>query len=344
RPDAPEPSESTKPVGNTKPVGDTERVGSTEPVANTLPRNAESSESTEPSGPVGGTGGTERSGGTVASPFPDIVLFRFLDHTPPGRTAARCAAALRHEVLESCGQPVPKVLHGHGADGRPHVAFLAVPDVGFPHSDGRLLGVGAALPELPEDELRTILHAVHGLHCPDGSRTASITLNGHGRFRMVRVSGTSGESDRCGLTVRRWRRPCRHWASVTPVILGRYPKRPEDIAKTIRRSCREAGFPNPVNLRITTDPFLPGTVPFSSWDLPKRAQKRLYCHVVLEFDRPVAGPVLLGAGRYQGLGLLAPLPEHEPQGGPLRTTERPGENTCGQTACPENTQQGEDSR
>ncbi|MDQ1295490.1 MAG: hypothetical protein QG608_3375 [Actinomycetota bacterium] len=277
----------------------------------------------------------EASGNNVPSPFPDIVLFRFLDHTPPGRMAARCAAALRHEVLESCGQPVPEVLHGHGADGRPHVAFLAVPDVGFPHSDGHLLGVGVALPALPEDERRTILRAVHGLCGPDSSRTASIALHGHGRFRMARVSGTEREAGRWGLTVRRWRRPCRRWASVTPVILDRYPKRPEDVAKVIRRSCREAGLPDPLDLRITTAPLLPGTVHFSSSDLPKRAQKRLYCHVVLKFDRPVEGPVLLGAGRYQGLGLLAPLPEGPPRGGPPRTTtESSGQNTCGQTAGP----------
>jgi CRISPR-associated protein Csb2 len=317
--------------GEPEVPGHTEPVGSTEPAADTPPRDAESSES------VGGTGSAERPGGTVPSQFPDIVLFRFLDHAPPGRMAAQCAAALRHEILESCGRPAPEVLHGHGADGRPHVAFLAVPDVGFSRSDGHLLGVGVALPEMPEDEQRTILRAVHGLRGPDGSRTASIDLNGHGRLRMMRVSGTAGEAGRWGLTVRRWRRPCRRWASVTPVILDRYPKRPEDFAKVIRRSCREADLPDPVDLRITTAPHLPGTVPFSSWDLPKRARKRLYRHVVLEFDRPVTGPVLLGAGRYQGIGLLAPFPEGAPRGGPPRTTTEPsGQSACGRTARPGN--------
>ena len=34
---------------------------------------------------------------------------------------------------------------------------------------------------------------------------------------------------------------------------------------------------------------------------------RLAKHVTLAFDRPVRGPVLLGAGRYFGLGLMRPL-------------------------------------
>ena len=34
-----------------------------------------------------------------------------------------------------------------------------------------------------------------------------------------------------------------------------------------------------------------------------------HTHVIAEFDRPVIGPVLIGAGRYRGYGLLRPLHE-----------------------------------
>jgi len=36
---------------------------------------------------------------------------------------------------------------------------------------------------------------------------------------------------------------------------------------------------------------------------------RLASHALLVFPEPVRGPVLLGAGRYFGLGLFRPLPD-----------------------------------
>jgi CRISPR-associated protein Csb2 len=36
-------------------------------------------------------------------------------------------------------------------------------------------------------------------------------------------------------------------------------------------------------------------------------RSRQQWHVTLQFDRPVRGPVVLGAGRYRGYGLMVPL-------------------------------------
>jgi len=43
----------------------------------------------------------------------------------------------------------------------------------------------------------------------------------------------------------------------------------------------------------------------------ERFRNHYIAHVVLEFDQPVKGPVLIGAGRYFGLGLFAPLEKRE---------------------------------
>jgi CRISPR-associated protein Csb2 len=42
---------------------------------------------------------------------------------------------------------------------------------------------------------------------------------------------------------------------------------------------------------------------------PARAGRpaRVHFHVTLTFDQKIAGPVLLGAGRFRGYGLLAPI-------------------------------------
>jgi len=46
-------------------------------------------------------------------------------------------------------------------------------------------------------------------------------------------------------------------------------------------------------------------------ELPEHLRGRLFRHVELVFPHRVAGPLLLGAGRYLGIGLLAPVATFE---------------------------------
>jgi CRISPR-associated protein Csb2 len=43
------------------------------------------------------------------------------------------------------------------------------------------------------------------------------------------------------------------------------------------------------------------------WRLPESLAGRQLTHAVIQFAEPVEGPVLLGAGRFLGLGLCRPL-------------------------------------
>jgi CRISPR-associated protein Csb2 len=36
-------------------------------------------------------------------------------------------------------------------------------------------------------------------------------------------------------------------------------------------------------------------------------KRKPHTHAVLIFDRPIGGPIFIGAGRYQGYGLCRPL-------------------------------------
>jgi len=59
---------------------------------------------------------------------------------------------------------------------------------------------------------------------------------------------------------------------------------------------------------------LPGTAkPRSYPRFPAGSHKpqRVLVHVRLVFGQPVRGPLLIGVGRYQGLGLFAPLDEQD---------------------------------
>jgi CRISPR-associated protein Csb2 len=243
------------------------------------------------------------SGEAVPSVYPDVVVFRFAGLRPDGRLTVRFTEALRTAVLGSAGDDAPDALHGHRADGRPHVAFLALPDVGFEYSDGHLLGMAVAVPELPVTERQTVLRAVLGLRQPQTDGVAEIGVPGIGRVELVYQPGHVRP---WGASPERWRQGSRRWVSATPVVLDHYPKRPGEVEAEILAGTRTVGLPDPVDIQVSIQPLQPGAVRLRPNDLPRRASGRLYRHVALTFDRVVHGPVMLGAGRYLGVGLLAP--------------------------------------
>ena len=50
---------------------------------------------------------------------------------------------------------------------------------------------------------------------------------------------------------------------------------------------------------------------WTGWRLPKSLASRQLTHAVLQFAEPVRGPVILGAGRFAGLGLCRTLDAEE---------------------------------
>lgn len=248
------------------------------------------------------------SGVVEPSAYTDVVVFRLAGLRPDGRLAARFTAALRTAVLGRAGDSAPPALHGHGADGRPHVAFLALPDVGQQHAVGHLLGLAVAVPRLPDDERRAVLAAVLGLRRPgpDGAPAAAVDLRVPG-IGEVELAYAPGLVRPWGADPERWRRGSTRWVSATPVVLDRYPKGAGGAEAEVLRSCRMLGLPDPVDVQVSPERLIAGGVRMRPHDLPPKVRGRLFQHVALTFDRPVSGPVLLGAGRYLGVGLLAPV-------------------------------------
>ncbi|MCL2090399.1 MAG: type I-U CRISPR-associated protein Csb2 [Micrococcales bacterium] len=240
--------------------------------------------------------------GEIPSAYPDVVVMRFLQgFQPDGRMTTLLTSALRAAVLSAAGDDAPSALHGHGADGRPHVAFLALPHVGYEHSDGHLLGMAVAVPELPQDERRTVLQAVHRLRREN--QTVQLRV---GRLGTVELLWAPGEQRPFGASAERWRSGSKRWVSATPVVLDRYPKSAGRLEETICESVVMVGLPEPVDIQVSRGALQPGAVQLRPDDLPKRTRGRPYQHVALTFDRTVHGPVMVGAGRYLGVGLLAP--------------------------------------
>lgn len=243
------------------------------------------------------------------SVYTDVIILRFKGIRPDGRLTAMFTEALRRAVMSATSDPLPDALHGHGADGRPHVAFLALPNIDNPRADGHLLGMAVAIPDLPEPQRRAIVYGVlEGMRAADrdpGSDERTLRLSVP-RIGEVDLTYQPGLLQPWGVRPERWRQGSDHWVSVTPVILDRFP-RSGDLEQEIERSCLRVGLPEPRDIVVSTSPLVAGGIRMRPGDLPAQARGKLFRHVELRFDHKVAGPILLGAGRYLGVGLFAPL-------------------------------------
>lgn len=233
----------------------------------------------------------------ATGPF-DSLIARALDRRFP-LTILHSAAlthAFREAVLAHAGDHAPAVLHGHGCN--PHVAFLALANVGHTHASGQLLGVAAVIPHRADPgERREIINAVEAIK----------KLNNIGVGGPWKLSPPSERNVRA-LDPARWIGPARRWQTVTPIILDRYPKRhePEALDVAIRATLRHAALPDPVAIDCSPIPWQAAAVPAPAYTgngLPSG----LRLHLDVTFAEPLQGPVLAGRGRYFGVGFLAPV-------------------------------------
>lgn len=235
------------------------------------------------------------------SVYSDVVILRFTQDKPSGRMTTVFTEALRRRVMAVAPDPLPAALHGHDANGTPHVAFLGLPDVEHEHADGHLIGLAVAVPDLPVEQRRTIVQGVLGGRDANGCLTLRVP-----RVGDVELCYEPGLVRPWAARPERWRRGGKHWVSATPMVLDRYPRR-GDIETEVRHSCLIAGLPAPAQIEISTHPMITGGVLMLPRDLPATAKGRLFRHVALTFDTDVAGPMLIGAGRYLGTGLFVPV-------------------------------------
>ena len=219
----------------------------------------------------------------------------------------RLTEAMRGSVLAAANDPPLEALSGHGPGGgpsrRPHVAYVPLPDVGHPHADGHLLGLAAILPAGLQDGEREVCIRALAL-----AADRPLTLGRLGAWTLA--SEPPGAAVRRGLQPATWLRPSRRWASVTPVVLDRFPKKEGDAEATVALACERAGLPRPSEvISVPVSPVLgvPAARDFPPFPGVRSGSRRWHTHAILVFDEPVAGPVLLGAGRFRGYGLFRPL-------------------------------------
>lgn len=239
------------------------------------------------------------------------------------------AEAVRGALLKYADDPPPEALSGHRGDGSPtqspHVAVVPLPFVGHAHADGRILGLAVVLPRdldpaVRRDALRAIGRWEEANRIEDEESPAvPVQLGEAGVLELERVAW--GDPGLSGLRPITWCREAKVWLSATPVALDRNPGnlRARDPAKAaaalreaervIARACENIGLPEPVAVTVLPSVTMPGVAkahqhpPFPP---ANSGFRRVKVHARLEFAGAVRGPVILGAGRYYGLGLMRP--------------------------------------
>ncbi|MDA8344048.1 MAG: type I-U CRISPR-associated protein Csb2 [Thermaerobacter sp.] len=251
-----------------------------------------------------------------------------------------------YEEIGLRGQ-VPETVSGLTSEGTPlrapHLAIVPLSFTGFPHSDGRVLGFGLVPPRgnwiLKDANFLSAFRHLAPLDSEVGRRILRIDGAERGgpgfTIGLAPTSDPSLSSLNPTLYITLNGHPTRTFATVTPIVLDRHLKehgaeREAEIAKQIGDACRNIGLPEPETIEISgggrlaafpdkhsaiegAPPAEPsGKSPrWLRWRLPPSLSGRALTHAVVRFAEPVQGPVILGAGRYLGLGLCRPIRDPE---------------------------------
>ncbi|MDE3156901.1 MAG: type I-U CRISPR-associated protein Cas5/Cas6 [Acidobacteriota bacterium] len=295
---------------------------------------------------------TGRAPAAVAHSLFDTELLVLTQTAGPQLPVASTLAvgkALRDLIMSRSGiQPVPAWISGHRADGSPddhaagHLAILPQPFVGREHADGHLLGMALAFPQgVGRNERGGVLGPL--LVDEYGEpRDVTLTLGALGVWTLRKRNWSE---PRVALQPETW---TAHpggtlaWASVTPVVLDRFPKADrsdprqrmaweQEVRAIVAEACTRIDLPRPIHIDIDTTSWQLGAPRavtkrrrlrgastsgaragaalgdgFPDYPLKGTRAPRPQIHVFLQFAEPVCGPIVLGAGRYRGYGLLKP--------------------------------------
>ncbi len=257
-----------------------------------------------------------------------LILEAVGGEVPDTRASALVGRLLRQALMAGyrragLGAEIPEIVSGHALGGTPtrypHLSIVPMTFVGSPHADGRVFGFALIPPPgetlLGIDGFRDAFEAVAPYRA-DAQRRV-MTLQGPPLRTPLHLAPAPDDGDmKRSLRSGPYLGESARWASVTPIVLDRHLKRNDDaeVRGLVARACAHAGLPRPDPARIRVGKHaavqgavparpLAGEPPWTRWKLPQSLESRQLVHAVIDFDRSVSGPVILGAGRFTGLGL-----------------------------------------
>lgn len=269
-----------------------------------------------------------------------LILEHIAEDMPDLRACALVSKTIRDALLSGyqrigLGDRIPEVISGHAADSAPtrvpHLAIFPLAFVGFPYADGHVMGFALVPPldsaMLDDEDFRRALRALAPLDEKQGRRVLTLKPKGgtpSDRTFCIRLSPTL-ESGKRSLDSSLYLGPARTFATATPIVLDRHLKengtaRQGEITKQVAAACRNIGLPEPEQVvadKHSAVEGAPSAYPcgkspaWMRWRMPPALASRQLTHAVIRFAAPVEGPVILGAGRFMGLGLCRPLDAEE---------------------------------
>lgn len=281
-----------------------------------------------------GEPGEQYDSQTSRSIFSDewIVLERIDGQRPLNSRGIDLAISLRRAMIEIHGkEDLPAILSGHDLNGKqtsqPHLAFVPLPWVGDVHADGSVQGFALIAPlSIAPDERTSLMRLLGRWERLRGDKEDDYAIKlgtpaDLGRSLQIRIRRVE-IPNKATLNARRWCKPSRRFVTATPVALDHHPgnlrsnfertahKAAAEAQRSIADACERIGLPRPSNVSVSLAPLLPGAQhvrQFAPWPPQPGRPKRARVHAEIEFSEKVRGPVLIGAGRYFGLGLCLPV-------------------------------------
>ena len=267
-----------------------------------------------------------------------LILEHVSGDMPDIRACGIVVKTLRDALLDGYGRighgsAIPEVISGHSPDGKPsrapHLAVVPLTFTGFPYADGHMMGFALVPPRdstiLDDENFRKALRKLAPVDEDYGRRILTLTPRAgmpSGDAFSIKLSPTfEVPANKRSLDSALYTLPARTFATVTPIVFDRHLKakgaaRQEEIATQIAAACRNVGLPEPEAVVADKHSSIEGapsaypsakSPPWMRWRQPPSLASRQLTHAVIRFAETVQGPVILGAGRFMGLGLCRPV-------------------------------------
>jgi CRISPR-associated protein Csb2 len=267
-----------------------------------------------------------------------LILEHVAGDMPDIRACALVANTLRDALLTGYRRvglenEIPEVVSGHAADGAParaaHLAIIPLAFAGFPYADGHVMGFALIPPTdsgiLADGAFRRVMRNLSPVDEERGRRILTLTsksgTSASSAFSIGLSPTFEPPADKRSLDPALYTESAFVFATVTPIVLDRHLKesgaaRQEESARQIAAACRNIGLPEPEAVVVDKHSAIegaPAAYPsgksprWMNWRLPPSLASRQLTHAVIRFAEPIDGPVILGAGRFVGLGLCRPV-------------------------------------
>jgi len=235
----------------------------------------------------------------------------------PQRKLMKMAGMVRHlaiEAMRMCPPPgcdsqwAEQHVAGHTLptkDAHQQFSYIPLPTIGHRHGDQLIRRVMIAAPIGSDSWLQHLAGRLNG---------ETLSPESDGEFesdeipRLIHITTDS--------VTRHYTRRSQIWHSVTPVILpGHDDHKPAKTRKLIERALGDSGIVNPCEYEWSAVSRFRKSYSAHKYDRQKRPTGYLRpdhllsqtaVHLTLRFsDAEVSGPIVVGAGRHYGFGLMA---------------------------------------